>query len=117
MLVGKVPNELKVVKGEENVDEMKARQKILYKCPYCDMESNSSPGLKGHITKMHGKEVKENLRKLEIKNNESTEIIDSLLKEVLIEITDDENENKPEECTLEETIVETAKDKNKEISQ
>ena len=74
--------------------------KVLYKTSY------SSPGLKGHITKMHSK-AKQIIENMEVINHsmeseinvEAKKVVDLILNEI-IEI--DDNEESLEDITLEE---------------
>ena len=77
----------------------KGKRIAVYTCPYCDVTSHSSPGLKGHITKKHT-EFKKNKEKTvhnkihtlkeTVSKNEVLDVVDFLLSEV-IEISDDED--------------------------
>ena len=68
----------------------KIKRQTLLKCPFCEVTSHSSPGLKGHITKKHQSVAQE-------EKEGSTDIIEGLLDEV-IEIVD----GKPEKLSLDE---------------
>ena len=80
----------------------------LLKCPFCDKTSTSSPGMKGHITKMHqGKEdPKDKSNQGETKGDkeeiltEANKVIDIILKEI-IEISENEKEEENLGKTLE----------------
>ena len=39
--------------GCENIGDESSGKDEMYECPFCDKTSKSSPGMKGHITKMH----------------------------------------------------------------
>ena len=68
----------------------KIKRQTLLKCPFCEVTSHSSPGLKGHITKKHQSVAQE-------EKEGSSDIIEGLLDEV-IEIVD----GKPEKLSLDE---------------
>ena len=75
------------------------------KCKFCDKTSFSSPGLKGHVTKMHGN--KPNTKNKTVANKRKSqedvkEVVESLLEEVILIIDD---ENTLEEESLEEIVV------------
>ena len=93
-----------------NIEEKKnckIKDDSLFRCPHCDKTSYSSPGLKGHITKMH-KEIKENPDRMMKEGNlintesdiktpkkddlykEANKVVNLLLTEI-IEISDDED--------------------------
>ena len=48
-----------------NSVSVKGKKIELLKCPYCDKTSYSSPGLKGHVTKMHQKNYNDFINKYE----------------------------------------------------
>ena len=68
----------------------KIKRQTLLKCPFCEVTSHSSPGLKGHITKKHQSVAQE-------EKEGSSDIIEGLLDEV-IEIVD----GKPEKLSHDE---------------
>ena len=42
------------IRGVNRIDNsMEVDKEDVYRCPFCEKTSNSSPGMKGHITKMH----------------------------------------------------------------
>ena len=112
----------KILKNEEETSPMKksvsrkGKRVILLKCPYCDVTSYSSPGLKGHITKKHTqlpkmkKDVKNHKasqkRKFDsndtLQKNEVLDVVDYLLSEVIEISDDDDSQNHSKVDSLEE---------------
>ena len=83
---------------KKSVSTKLKKQKTL-KCPFCDVTSHSSPGLKGHMTKKHQNTKQDNTMTVQDDtDNNSSELINSLLDEV-IDIVDSENSK---ELSLEE---------------
>ena len=74
---------------KKSVSTKVKKQKVL-KCPFCEVTSHSSPGLKGHITKKHQNVTNE-------EEKFCSTIVNSLLEE-MIEIVDVD----PKEISLEE---------------
>ena len=101
--------------GKQDEHKKQVREIKFLKCFYCDKTSNSSPGLKSHVTKMH-KEVKINekttigaTKEDKCKNtmkrkskDEVKDIVDNLLSEVIEIIDDDGSSEAFVEATLEE---------------
>ena len=83
---------------DTNFVSVRGKAVKLLKCSKCDKTSYSSPGLKGHITKMHpkSKQPGEIRNKSDTKDDkikmEADKIVDLLLNEIIeiIEINDDE---------------------------
>ena len=124
-------------KGDISVSDSGEDKTDLFKCPHCEKTSYSSPGLKGHITKMHQEKSGENgilkekakdedlydQKDIIVKNKnrgdnkksdhdeikeEADKVMNLLLKKV-IEISDD---NEPDENIEEVTIEEICDNKD-----
>ena len=114
-----------VEKGSSSVKKtisLKGRKSNSFKCPFCDVTSYSSPGLKGHITKKNNENQKQKENKTvvvlktttPVKRNiseEAMDVVDYLLNEV-IEISDEEGPaNLSKKISLEELSEEIVLDK------
>ena len=89
---------------KKSVSTKSKKQKIL-KCPFCDVTSYSSPGLKGHITKKHQNVPNDCIiTTQEGTDKANSELINSLLDEVIDTVNDENNKviSLEENC---ETIV------------
>ena len=86
--------------SEESLTDSEAESlppPVVFKCPFCDKTSYSSPGLKCHVTKMHkGKTLNENKPNEEVVND----IMEQLLDDSMITLEDRESKK----VTLEESI-------------
>ena len=89
----------------EKAKSVKEKEVKLYNCPFCDKTFKSSPGLKGHITKMHpkSKQSSESVNKkesIEIDlHEEANKVVNLLLKEIVVISEDEES---LDDVTLEE---------------
>ena len=54
--------------GDKSFVSARGKEVKPLKCPHCDKTSFSSPGLKGHITKMHSK-AKQIIENMEVINH------------------------------------------------
>ena len=132
-----------IEKEEEKSVTIKGKKVQKYKCPHCDKTSNSMPGLKGHVTKMHRDKSKikkvveitqngvKNQSKKQLRDSTESETLDdfdeqsiskeadkvvNLLNDVIV-IDDDECvEIETEDITLEEFIEARYGDDEKEYS-
>ena len=80
----------------------------LLRCPFCDKTSTSSPGMKGHITKMHKVQKfdkhsdNKDISKVILNDNKEVfDVIENLLNDVIV-ISDDEGSEKESSFTLDE---------------
>ena len=98
---------------------LKGKMVNRYKCPHCDTRSYSTPGLNGHITKMHGVKSKTTDRKdfadisvdlnetktseeehEQVVAQETCKVVDQILNDILY--VDDEEDMKKSDVSLEE---------------
>ena len=126
------------VKEESNYpDNVEEKIVKLYKCPKCDKTSNSMPGLKGHMTKMHHGMLKatdvistvnpvESIRDIDqsevpkeqheiIISNEANEVVSHLLSD-MIYLVDDGDSDVDSTVTLEEMCDDNGIKQKKEYS-